>query len=390
MPEERQHRHEIELNRFWNDLLAMGGDTEAGSLSGEDAETLRRLHAMTRTPPPERARARADAVWAVWAVTPGNGHAAIHLASTHVLARDQARSSAAEPLAPASLAAPARRWSVPRAPRSAAPFATVLLLLLTLGLAAAILVPGHPLANRWRDVPIALVAPGTDEPDVLAEATLTPVFAATLPAEMIPTAGNLDLLLWRTSIEPGAAAPASARTWPCCRGPQITHVLVGDLTVRVEGPAWVSRGSGMTQGMSEVAPGSAVVLHAGDTIVFDHELAAEYANETAQAVDFLGGGIFAGAVRNGPLGLPLIDYNEAFALPALPPGPLEATLLRAVLPPGGVVPAPAADALVLEVGAFGDADIAQGADASLRNIGPQVETIYVLTLNPLGEEGGTP
>jgi hypothetical protein len=36
-----------------------------------------------------------------------------------------------------------------------------------------------------------------------------------------------------------------------------------------------------------------------------------------------------------------------------------ATLPRATLPPGGEVPPPAAGTLVLDIGAFGDADIAK-------------------------------
>ena len=61
------------------------------------------------------------------------------------------------------------------------------------------------------------------------------------------------------------------------------------------------------------------------------------------------------------MGAALLDHNESYSIPALPAGPVEATLTRATLPPGGEVPPPAAGALVLDVGAFGDADIAQRA-----------------------------
>lgn len=71
----------------------------------------------------------------------------------------------------------------------------------------------------------------------------------------------------------------------------------------------------------------------------------------------------------------------------MPSGPVDATLVRATLPPQEEVPAPALGALVLEVGAAGDADIAQRADGGLRNIGPETETIYVLTLTPSGAAG---
>jgi hypothetical protein len=86
----------------------------------------------------------------------------------------------------------------------------------------------------------------------------------------------------------------------------------------------------------------------------------------------------------------LLDGNEEYSAPALPSGPVEATLIRATLPPQGALPAPPPDSLILEVGAEGDASIGQGADGSLRNIGPQEETVYALTLSPAGAASRTP
>ena len=91
-----------------------------------------------------------------------------------------------------------------------------------------------------------------------------------------------------------------------------------------------------------------------------------------------------------PAGFTLLDGNEEYSVPALPPGPVQATLVRATLLPAGVMPAPPAGALVLEVGAFGDAAVGQRADGSLRNIGQQTETVYVITFAPTGAETGTP
>lgn len=208
------------------------------------------------------------------------------------------------------------------------------------------------------------------------------VFSTMLPAAQVPTAGNLDFLFWRVSLDPGSRGPASTQSWTCCPGPQITHVLEGDLTLQVEGPARIFRGADIAAGGTKIPPDTEVALRPGDTAVYDHAFPAEFANRGAQPVELVGGGIFAGAVCGGPAGATLLDYNEAYSMPALPAGSVEATLVRATLPPGGEVPPPSAGALVLDVGAFGDADIAKGADGSVRNIGVNEETIYVLTLVP--------
>ena len=168
-------------------------------------------------------------------------------------------------------------------------------------------------------------------------------------------------------------------------------MLEGELSVRVDGPLQVYRGSGGFSGVADVPPGTEVTLHPGDTAVYSYELSAEYGNSGSSPVRIVGGGIFAGAVRNIPAASShFLDFNEEYSVPQLPAGPLEATLVRATLPPEGSTPAPPNGALVLEVGASGDADIVQRADGSLRNIGPTESTIYVLILVPSGVGSATP
>jgi hypothetical protein len=167
--------------------------------------------------------------------------------------------------------------------------------------------------------------------------------------------------------------------------------LEGELSVRVEGPLRVFRGSAVAPGSGDVPPGTEVTLRPGDTVVYSYELPVEYANHGSSPVRIVGGGIFAGAVRNIPAASSqFLDFNEEYSVPALPTGPVDVTLVRATLPPGGEVPAPPSGALVLEVGASGDADVAQRVDGSLHNIGPLETTIYVLTLAPDGAGSGSP
>jgi hypothetical protein len=266
---------------------------------------------------------------------------------------------------------------------AAAQLATASLVLLVLGLGMFTVGSGTAVLDRWRGM-LSTFAP-VPAGNLASEM----VFAATLPAEMIPAAGNLDFVLWNVALDPGAEGPASSQSWTqtriCCPGPMIVHVLAGDLTMRVEGPLRVFRASNGALGAGAVPPGTEVALSPGDTAVFSYELPATMANHGSEIVRMVGGGIFAGAVRSGPAASSAyLDYNEEYSVPRLPSGAVDATLVRATLPPDGEVAAPSAGALVLEVGALGDADIAQHADGGLRNIGPETETIYILTLTPTG------
>jgi hypothetical protein len=365
------------IDRFW-DEMTQGCSAGAGEVDPLDVATIRHLHAFDDQPDPESAftqRLREDLVHAHMHAHPLPG-------AQHAPAGPRPDDRSRQP-----------RWSAWRGRRPSGPLATAALVLLTA--VASLLI--FEWQHRQREpslsaVPLVLVSP----PTAIApapEVSLKTVFGTTLPAEQVPTAGNLDFLLWHVSLAPHSQGPASAQAWTCCPGPQITHVVAGDLTLRVEGPLQVFRSAETTAGAAPAAsvpPDTAVVLHAGDTAVFPHDVPAEYGNRGTHPVHLVGGGIFAGAVRNGPLGLPLLDHNEAYSLPPLAPGPVDATLVRVVLPPGAEVPAPDERALVLEVGAVGDADVAQRADRALLNIGTKEETIYVLTLTPTDAPRSTP
>lgn len=262
-----------------------------------------------------------------------------------------------------------------------AQLATALLLLLTLGLGYLTLRPGRSIPEGLAGVPaiVAMSTPAT-------EPALTTVFASTLPAGEFLAAANLDFVVWRMAIDPGVRVPNQGEL----QGMQITHVLEGELALRTEGMLQVFRVASVATNAAEVSPGTEVVLHAGDTAVYPFAQSVEYANPGTTPVQIVSGGLFAGQSAWIPDEFTLKDYNEASSKSRLPSGPIEVTLVQATLPPKGEVPAPPAGALVLEVGASGDADVAQRMDGSLRNIGPRETTIYVLTLTPTGAGSGTP
>jgi hypothetical protein len=357
------------LGRYWDEVVR-ARPAEPGNLEPTLAETVHRLHARDDAP-------GADVAFAARLLVTLQDHMAAMLLDMSQLAAPlpldppatNGRTPATWPQLPLPYPTSPRRPAWPLAHIASAA-------LVAITLAFAFLVVGPPPRG------------GPDEQTAEAPAAVDTVFSTTLPAAQVPTAGNLDFLFWRVKLEPNSRGPASAQPATCCPGPQITHVLEGDLTLHVAGPARIFRGGEMAPGGMEVPPYSDLILRAGDTAVFDYATPAEYANQGTQPVQLVGGGIFAGAVRGGPAGTPLLDYNEAYSIPALPAGPLDATLRRATLPPGGEIPAPTSGALVLDVGAFGDADIAQRPDGALRNIGVDEETIYVLTLTPLAATDG--
>jgi hypothetical protein len=220
-----------------------------------------------------------------------------------------------------------------------------------------------------------------------SEAALQTVFTTILPAALIPTApGGRTFDFWHAVLEPGERVPIAGQS----PGPQITHVVSGELTIQADGPLQLFRGTNIASGAGTVPSGTAVVLHAGDTAVYPYETAAEYANLGSTPVQVVGGQLSVGGVPGAAASLTFLDYREKYPLPALPPGPVQATLVRATLPSKGLVPAPPAGSLVMEVGAVEEVSIGENSDGSLRNISPSEATIYVLTLTPLGADSETP
>lgn len=259
--------------------------------------------------------------------------------------------------------------------------AALLLLGLLVGSVAAIL---YPLRAREQG-PLPVVAPAATAATPATQAMIETVFRWTLPEDLVPRSGNLDVVLWNSVTEPGAVTPILAEDVDCCTGPQISHVMDGALTLSLDGPVRIfhsDAGSAAEPSAIDVPPGTPVTLEAGDTAVYAFNTAGELVNHGSTPVHLIGGAILAGSMHWAPDGWTLVDGNETYAAAALPAGPIEATLQRAVLPPKASVPAPPPGSEVLEVGAFGDASIAQLADGGMRNIGPQEETVYILTFGP--------
>jgi hypothetical protein len=226
---------------------------------------------------------------------------------------------------------------------------------------------------------------------VAAETTVEPLFATTVPAEALPTGENRILNIWQETIHPGVTATFPAERLACCPGPLVDHVLVGELTVRVEGPLRVARaGSAATPGpVEEVAPGTEVVLRAGDTALYDQALPVEYANHGAEPVQLVGGGLFIGRGVVRPSGLIVNNHDVLRPLPPLPAGPVTFVLERVTLPPSATLPGPPTGVLRIVTSGPKVAYLPKASDGSVTNVVQEPVIAYVLTLLPAGTESGT-
>jgi hypothetical protein len=363
MPDLRHDRSIDEsLDHYWDAILAGNDATAESNLDPDLAAAARHVQALDLSPPPHPTFALT-----LWESLMNTTTTA---SSTSLFANElTALPPALHPWSGSRRSLPARGWS-----RLAA---AVLLVGLLVGSVVAALYPLHLREGR----PVLVIAPASTPS---AQATIEPVFYWTLPEDLVPRSGNLDVVLWNAVIDPNTVTPILAEEVDCCAGPQISHVMDGELSLRIDGPMWIFRGNEIVAGESsavDVAPGTFVTLHAGDTAVYAFST-GEYANRGSAPAHLIGGAMLAGSMQWPPAGFALLDGNEAYAAPSLPPGPIDVALSRAVLPPKASVPAPSQGSRVLEVGASGDASIAQQADGGLRNVGPQEETIYVFTISP--------
>jgi hypothetical protein len=218
---------------------------------------------------------------------------------------------------------------------------TALLVLLVLAGSLLAAGPGRP--EPRDDTPAFLPAiSGTPATPAGPAPSIETLVSTTFLAEAMPTASSPAFLIWHATIDPETEVVIPPDPIACCPGPQIAHVVAGELALRVEGPLQVLRGatSATTVPAENVTPGTEVVLRSGDTAVYDFELPATYRNTGTETVQLVAGGLFAGSPPSPPAGYAIANVKERYPAPLLPPGPRSLTLQRATLPPEGIYPAP--------------------------------------------------
>jgi hypothetical protein len=215
--------------------------------------------------------------------------------------------------------------------------------------------------------------------------------ATTFPAAGLPTTTNPAFILWHATIAPETEVIIPAELVACCPGPQLEHVLAGELTLRVEGPLQVLRSTsaGTPVPVEEVAPGTDVVLRPGETAVYALEMPAIYHNAGTEPVHLVAGGLFAGTPPTPPAGYAIDAVKSRDLTSPLASGPLTVTLQRTTLAPEAVFPAPPSGSmqLVMTVPEFGT--VAEHGDGSAQNLGQVPLVLYALILHPPAAAGAT-
>jgi hypothetical protein len=231
-----------------------------------------------------------------------------------------------------------------------------------------------------RPVPLSFTATASAQAGV----TVEPLFTTVLPAAALPIAPITDFLLWRATIDPGVTVVFPPGYGTCCPGPVLTHVLEGELTLRVEGPHQIVRASTMaTPSPAEAgAPGTAVTLQPGDTALWRLELPMTLTNPRTNPLQMIGGGFFGGYAPAPLEGYQITDFVEQTPAPPLPPGAVTVELVRVHMPPGSELAAVPVGALRLALRESGAGILARRADGALANPGRTPVVVDVLTLFP--------
>jgi hypothetical protein len=282
---------------------------------------------------------------------------------------------------------PMRPWW--RSLNGLAATAALIVLMLTAGL--FVVGPLRPagVATEPAGGPASILAPATPDP---TEAVRQELVESTVPAADLPAGEDRFLHISQTTIQPGVTVTIPAEQAACCPGPAIDHVLAGELTLRVDGPLQVARsGAAPALGsVEDIAPGTMVMLQAGDSALYDQALAIEYVNTGDEPVQLVSGGLFLGRPQVSPPGLALNNFDSLAPLPPLPDGPVTFLLERVTLAPEVTLASPPPGAMRVLTSGPRIAYLPKAADGSVTNLTRDPIESYVLTLFPAGSESGAP
>jgi hypothetical protein len=284
-----------------------------------------------------------------------------------------------------------------RPSRLGAILATAALVLFTLLASFAAFRGSHPGRTDDDLMPIAALIDSLATPDALAPAGVTAVtlVETTLPAEALPrgvTGCALDL---------SAIPPESDTTWNVFQNVNLRYVLTGEITVRSNTAAQVLR-AGSDGAWEAVSAGTAVTLAPGDAVLFLNMTTATFRNTGPTPVETLGWQVVVGGsggpnpsppqwrgISNvlcprggitlpGTAGLLRLRQVELAPEAALPPLPT-AIIQMSLASPSNAAGTP--------VSVFGNGT---ESDGTITNRGQEAAPFYVVTLEPLGAENGTP
>lgn len=380
------HRHDptlTPLGRYWDDVVG-GRPAAPDDLDPTLAETVQRLRARDDAP-------GADAAFATQLLAQLEDR-------MDTMYLDMARLSDpapadARPDARRRVSAPWLRFPLPHrssARRSAWPLAqlaSAALVVITLAFAYVALGPPRRGGDDGRQANApAVVAVATPSPNA-ADETLA---AISLPAGAL--SGDIVAGLNSYSVPVGSEGTWD---WTCCTGVRLDYIRAGELTITGVGPMQILRAEGAGN-WEEAAPGTEIVLGAGDALLSRMEDRFESVNAGSAAVDLLDSVLFTGTPLDDP-----VPYMESGAeawqfqyqnllLDPVPvaEGPVTVRLRQVELAVEEVLPTPANAIVQLAVDLDENAVLATAADFSRQNMSEAPLTVYALTLEAAAE--GTP
>ncbi|MBA2598287.1 MAG: hypothetical protein H0V00_16820 [Chloroflexia bacterium] len=269
--------------------------------------------------------------------------------------------------------------------------ATAALLVVTLTFAYLAFGPLRPDGHdeQLAGIPAAIVTLATPSPTATADESFV---AITVPAGVVP--GEIVRGLNHYSVPPGSNGTWD---WTCCTGARLDYILEGTYTIRGAGPMQVLRGGG-DGSWEEIAPGTDIVLEAGDALLSRMEDSFAAVNAGSTPVELLDAVLFAGTPLDDPVpyeasGVAAWEYHDQdiWTVPvSRPPGPVTLRLRQATLAADAELPLPPEAVMQLAVTRDEGGIVSTQEDFIVKNLSQKTVTLYALTLEPANGENGTP
>jgi hypothetical protein len=238
--------------------------------------------------------------------------------------------------------------------------------------------------------PAALATPAT--PSATEDTTLV---AVTLPAGAFPDEVYSGLNTY--TIPP----PSSGRWDPlkfgltCCTGPRLNYVIEGSYVVRGDGSARVPLGRANGPG-EEVPAGQEITLETGDALISRMDDSFDAMNPNQAPGVILDRVLFAGDIATDPIpmersGRPAWRFHDQdimFNPVAVTAGPVTLRVRQVRLQAGVDIPLPLGAILQWAVSLESDVMATTQQDFTIHNFERRPLDLYVLTVEPVAENGG--
>jgi hypothetical protein len=374
-------RDDLELNRFWNDVVA-GDPVDESGLDAADARLIRQLNTLANAPLPVSARER---VWRglldTYVSIPDDKEQTMLTANEAKRSDLPRRNGHAQRILPHDPPDRRMRWLY----RPVTYAAVAALLLAIIGGFAASQIIGPDDSRPWRDGQGIFAAGSPSSGEVQA----TTLLEVNLPADVVPAddMGSMDLA--RSTIPANSVTTRSA--WECCPGAKIYFILDGSVTLESDGPINVVLRAD-AGALEEIAGGESVDLGPGDAVAVRHERSLIWTTGAAE-VNIVTMAMVSGLTFGSFDPAEWISHGSQIELESitLPGGPYILTLSQATIDADVTLPLPHCAINQLLIVQDGKAVVGKNSDGSISVAGIQAPaTVLSLRLSAVTKSTGTP